>query len=105
MRTLITITPEEKEDMLIQTLKGQEMDLYIHNLNKERFQDMITTLPVGNAFRIKLESEILVIDSRLVEVNAVITALDKQMPEGTDVAVVLARLKSKEEAVSNPSKV
>ena len=98
MRTLITITPEEKEDMLIQTLRGQEMDLYIHNINKQRFQDMVIALPADNAFRIKLESEILVIDSRLAEVNAVITALDKQIPEGIDVAVVVARLKAKEEA-------
>ena len=98
MRNLITITAEEKEDMLIQTLRGQEMDLYIHNINKQRFQDMVIALPADNAFRIKLESEILVIDSRLAEVNAVITALDKQIPEGIDVAVVVARLKAKEEA-------
>ena len=100
MRTLITITPEEKEDMLIQTLRGQEMDLYIHNLNKERFQDIVASLPEDNEFRKKLESEILVIDSRLAEVNAVITALDKQLPEGINVAVVMARLKAKEEAVT-----
>jgi len=100
MRTLITITPEEKEDMLIQTLRGQEMDLYIHNLNKERFQDIVDSLPADNEFRKKLESEILVIDSRLAEVTSVITALDKQLPKGIDVPVVMARLKAKEEAVT-----
>jgi len=104
MRNLITITAEEKEDMLIQTLKAQEMDLYIHNLNKERYQDMLPNLPEG-PFKVRIEGEINTIDSRLVEVNAVITALDKQIPVGTDVAVVMARLKAKEEAVSNPGKV
>jgi len=92
-----TITAEEKEDMLIQTLKAQEMDLYIHSLNKERYQDMVTTLPVDNAFRQKLESEILVIDSRLLEVNTAITSLEKQIPVGTDIPAVLARLKVKED--------
>ena len=105
MRNLITITAEEKEDMLIQTLKGQEMDLYIHTLNKERYQDIVANLPEGNEFRTKLEGEILVIDSRLVEVNTTIAALDKQIPAKTDVVAVLDRLKAKEEAVSNPSKV
>ena len=100
MRTLITITAEEKEDMLIQTLRAQEMDLYLHNLNKERYQDIVASLPADNAFRIRLESEILVIDSRLVEVNTTITALDKQIPARTDVVAVLARLKAKEEAVT-----
>ena len=104
MRNLITITTEEKEDMLIQTLRAQEMDLYLHTLNKERFQDMVKGLPADSEFKAKLENEILVIDSRLVEVNTTITALDKQIPEGTDVVAVLARLKAKEEAVSNPVK-
>jgi len=105
MRNLITITAEEKEEMLIQTLRSQEMDLYLHNLNKERYQDIVASLPADNAFRIRLESEILVIDSRLVEVNSTITALDKQIPTKTDVVAVLARLKAKEEAVSTPVKV
>ena len=104
MRNLITITTEEKEDMLIQTLRAQEMDLYLHTLNKERFQDMVKGLPKGNEFRKRLEGEILVIDSRLVEVNTTIASLDKQIPEGTDVVAVLSRLKAKEEAVNNPVK-
>ena len=102
MRNLITITAEEKEDMLIQTLRAQEMDLYIHNLNKERYQDIVKNLPADNDFRKNLEKEILVIDSRLEEVNATVAALDKQMPTGIDVPVVMARLKAKEEkAVMN----
>ena len=102
MRNLITITDQEKEDMLIQTLRAQEMDLYIHNLNKVRYQDIVASLPKGNEFRANLEKEILVIDSRLEEVNATVAALDKQMPTNINVAVVMARLKAREEkAASN----
>jgi len=101
MRTLITITKEEKEEMLIQTLKAQEMDLYIHTLNKERFQDMVLNLPEDNTFRHKLEEEILVIESRLGEVNATMIALEKQIPEDTDVPAVLVKLKAKEKEALN----
>jgi len=97
MRTTTTITDEEKEDMIIQTLRGLEMDLYIHNLNKERYQDMIPNLPEG-PFKVRIQGEITTINSRLVEVNTSLTALDKQMPAGIDVAVVLTRLKAREEA-------
>ena len=100
MRTLITITKEEKEEMLIQTLKAQEMDLYIHTLNKERFQDMVLNLPEESEFRQKLEGEILVIDSRLEEVNATIASLEKQIPEDTDVPAVLVKLKAKEKGAA-----
>ena len=100
MRKLITITIEEKEEMLIQTLKAQEMDLYIHTLNKERFQDMVLNLPEESEFRQKLEGEILVIDSRLEEVNATIASLEKQIPEDTDVPAVLVKLKAKEKGAA-----
>jgi len=93
-----TLTELEKEEMLIQTLKSQEMDLYIHSLNKERFEDMIPTLPIGDPFRQKLESEVVVIDSRLVEVNTILTSLEKQIPVDTNIATVLARIKAKEDA-------
>ena len=95
--TFKTLTAEEQEEMLVNTLKAQELDLYMHTMNKERFQDMITALPDGNDFKTKLQSEIVVIDSRLVEVNTTIASLEKQIPVELDIAVVMTRIKNKED--------
>ena len=97
MYTFKTLTVAEQEEMLVNTLKAQEMDLYLHTLNKERFEDMVLTLPEGS-LKAKLQIEITVIESRLVEVGTTIESLEKQMPVGIDVPAVLVRLKEKEDA-------
>lgn len=98
-RTFKTLTEHEKEEMLVNTLKAQELDLYMHTINKERYEDMIEALPVENEFRKRLEAEVTVVDSRLVEVNTIITSLEKQIPADIDYAVVLERIKAKEKGI------
>jgi len=97
MYTFKTLTVAEQEEMLVNTLKAQEMDLYLHTLNKERFEDMVLTLP-EESLKAKLQIEITVIASRLVEVETTIESLEKQMPVGIDIPAVLVRLKEKEDA-------
>lgn len=102
-----TLKVEEQEEMLVNTLKAQELDLYLFTLNKERYEDMLPNLPdtvtingqvFPNEFKLKIASEINVLNSRLNDVTHTITAVEKQIPVDIDYPAVLLRLETKQAA-------
>jgi hypothetical protein len=90
------LTQDERDEMLAQTLKAQETDLFMHTSNKERFLEMIDLLPEDNLFRKKLEKEIEVIDSRLIEVSTIIETLEHQLPDNQRLQAAMTRIKERD---------
>lgn len=104
-----TLTEEEKEDMIVDTLRNNERDLYAHTVTKERVDAIIPTMPaqitkvnddgseelVVNPQIIHYKKKIAEVTGRIVEVQAII---DKTLPQiaKEKIPVVLARIKAKE---------
>jgi hypothetical protein len=95
MRNFKLLKQEEQDEMLAETLLAQERDLYMHEINKERFLGIINSLPAENSFRQKLEREIPVIDSRIEEVSSIIDALEPQLPDNQRLTDAMTRIEAR----------
>lgn len=74
------LTQDEQDDMLAQTLLAQERDLFMHTVNRERYQAIIEDQQTPAEFLervITLRNET---DGRLAEVGAIVRALNLQLP-------------------------
>lgn len=91
----ISFEEEEKHDIILQYLKAQEKDHFVHNLNKTRYEDMLTTLPEGS-FRTRIQGLLDETNSRLIEVEAIIESTKKDLPSAGVITAALDRLKTKE---------
>jgi hypothetical protein len=92
------LTEEEKDDTKVSFLLGQERDKFSHELNLERFNLMLKTLPPG-PFRDRIQQLKTDTESRLVEVNGIIAASEAQMPALESIAAAKVRLAAKETAI------
>lgn len=93
----LTLTDDEQIDVIIQTYKASEMDLFVHQTNKARFAAMLLALSPG-VWRTKIETLLTDTNSRLVEVQSVLDATTSQLPAPADITASLARLAAKEAA-------
>ena len=91
------LSQEEQDDMIIQTLHAQERDLFMHTVNKERYEELVKTLPEGNELRVKLEKEVAVVASRIEEVEKIIEAIEKQLPSQEGIDSGISRIAEREE--------
>lgn len=73
------ITQLEKDKTIVQYMQAQQRDLHIHNVNLERYNTMLETLPEGKykdrIVKLKAETE-----ERIEEVSAIVAATEPQMP-------------------------
>jgi len=90
-----TLKQEEMDDAVISFYKAQEMDLYLHNINKQRYEAMLETLPEGK-FRDRVQGLLDETNSRIAEVEAILVATVPQLPQKEAIASSLARLEQKE---------
>lgn len=94
-----TLTQEEMDDMLVSTLKAQEVDLYIHTVNKQRYEEMLKTMEEGE-FKSRVQHLLQETDTRITEVNTILNALEKQLPIQSRVDASILREKQKR-SISN----
>lgn len=90
------LTQDERDEMLAQTLKNQEVDIFMHTVNKSRYQQIIPQLAEDNQLRKKLEKDVHDIDNRLAEIGAIITALTPQLPPLSRLKAAMSRLEQKQ---------
>lgn len=90
-----TLTESEQDDLIVQTYKSNEKDLFVHLINKDRFEDMLQTLGESD-FKTRIEKLLIDTNSRIIEVQSVLDSTDKQLPDNTRVADSLVRIKSRE---------
>ena len=90
------LTDDEKDEITVAFMEAQERDKFCHELNMERYDDILTSLPEGD-FRKKITNLRTETQSRLDEVNPIIVSTQKQMPDAARVTAAQARLKAKQE--------
>ncbi|MBA7484016.1 hypothetical protein ES707_19535 [subsurface metagenome] len=87
------LTQDEKDDIIVSFMRGQERDKYCHELNLARYTEMLKTLEPGKwRDRVsKLKDDTV---SRLVEVDSTIAATAAQMPPAGRVTAAKQRLEA-----------
>lgn len=73
------LTDEEKDEILADFLKAQERDLFCHELNLARYEEMLPNLPNGT-FKQQIQKLRAETAARIGEVEAVIAATERQLP-------------------------
>ena len=85
---------DEQDDMIVATMMAQERDLFIHELNLERFRTIAASALPPMPLRENVESQIPVLESRIIETRAIIAALEPQMPPPERAHAAWARLRA-----------
>lgn len=88
-----TLTQDEMDDALVNTHKANEMDLYIHGVNKERYETMLQTLPDGK-FKDRITGLLAETNDRILEVSSILDATTPQLPPAERVTASLDRAKA-----------
>ena len=92
------ISQEEQDDMLVQTLKSQQMDHFVHTLNAARYRSIIASAADG-AWKGRITGLLEETESRIGEVESIVDALLPQMPPEGRKAAARARIKAAEATV------
>ncbi|GIV04038.1 MAG: hypothetical protein KatS3mg015_2868 [Fimbriimonadales bacterium] len=95
--TYQALTQEEMDDIVVEFLKAQERDLFVHNLNRQRFDDMLQTLPPGE-FRQRIQQLKAETEQRISEVDTIIKSTAKQLPPQTRLQAAAQRIAAREQA-------
>lgn len=92
----LLLTEEERDDMLAQTLLSQEVDLFMHRVNQERYDAILAgSLPPGQ-FRNRIEKLKEETLERAIEVEAILDALRPQLPPQARLSAATARLRARQ---------
>nr|WP_297805374.1 hypothetical protein [Tepidiforma sp.] len=85
------------DDIVVEFLKAQERDLFVHNLNRKRFENMLQTLPPGE-FRQRIQQLKAETEQRISEVDTIIRATANQLPPQTRLQAAAQRIAARQEA-------
>lgn len=92
--TYTAMTEEDCHDVVVAFLHAQERDHFCHQINQQRYQSMLESLPAG-AFFDRISKLLDETTGRLQEVGAILTATAKQLPDADGVKAALVRLKAR----------
>lgn len=87
----VTLSQNEQDDILVRTFKAQETDLFTHQTNKTRLEDMLLILAPG-PFRESIVNLLSQTDARISEVQAIVDSTAKQLPDAARIAAALSRI-------------
>ncbi len=94
---ITVVDDDEQDDMLAQTLLGQERDLYAHRVNLERYESILANGITGES-RANMAALMLQTLDRISDVTHIIQALTPQLPSKTRHDAAIVRIKAREEA-------
>lgn len=92
------LTDEEKDDMVVSFLKSQERDMYCHEINIERYDTMLKTLPEGD-FKKRVQELFRDEKKRKAEIESIIIATVPKMPSAERITAAKLRLEQKEREI------
>jgi hypothetical protein len=96
-RTPKLLTPDEQDEILARTLKAQEVDLYTHEVNKDRFEKMLAA-DITGPWRDRVQGLLDSTNERIVEVESILAALDQQSPSDERLLAAHERVKAADAA-------
>ena len=85
------ITQDEMDDVIVRTFKANEMDLFAHTSNKQRFESMLQTLNDGE-WKARVQMLLDETNSRIEEVQSILDATAAQLPDEIRIQASLARI-------------
>lgn len=94
----VLLTEEEKDDITVSFLKSQERDMYCHEVNIERYNTMLPTLPEGD-FKKRIQHLLNDENKRKTEIESIIVATVPKLPSKERVAAAKIRLEQKEKVI------
>lgn len=89
------LSEEEKDDIIVEFFLVQERDKFCHEINLERFNRMLQTLPEGN-FKERIKTLRDETQARLNEVNSIIEATIPQLPPEPRLSNAISRIRAKQ---------
>lgn len=89
-----TLSVEEQNDAVVGTFYANELDLYSHQLNKQRFE-LILAGSISPEFRTRIQKLLDDTNNRIAEVQAILDATTSQLPSDTEITASLTRIKSR----------
>lgn len=90
------LSQDDQDEVIVAFMLAQERDHYCHEINRERYGQILLTLSAGK-FHDRVSELLAETNERLVEVSAIIVATKSQMPPADRVSMSMERLKSKEQ--------
>jgi hypothetical protein len=90
------MSDEEKDDVIVSFMRGQEQDRYCLLLNRDRYDAMLKVIPEGK-WRDQIEELHQQTLSRLEQLDSIIAASLPQMPPDERVQAAMARITAKKE--------
>jgi hypothetical protein len=88
------MTDDEKDDVIVSFMRGQEQDRYCLQLNHDRYVAMLKELPEG-AWRTQIAEGYQQALDRIAQLDSIIKATLSQMPSEERVMAAMGRIKEK----------
>lgn len=88
-----TLTQDEMDDIIVSFLHQQELELFCHSINLERYTNMIKdeNLPEGN-FKDNLKKLKKELETRITEVKGIVENTKSQLPSEERIKASLIRI-------------
>ncbi|MCX7800087.1 MAG: hypothetical protein N2109_07065 [Fimbriimonadales bacterium] len=88
------LSQEEMDDIVVEFFAAQERDMFCHELNKQRYEEMLKVLPEGE-YRQRVARLLAETNERMAEVEAIIAKTEPQLPPTARVQAAAQRIKAK----------
>lgn len=89
----IALSSEQQEEIAVQFLEATERDHFCHQLNRDRYVEMLKDLQPNDPFKKRIQQLLTETESRITEVELIIAKTLPQV-QNVDVQAVQARLKA-----------
>lgn len=89
------LSQDERDEIVVDFMRAQERDHFAHSINKERYAGLLEDLPEGE-FKERVRGLAAETDSRLAEVEAIITRTRPQLPAKAARDAALSRMMARE---------
>lgn len=90
----LTLTEEEKHDMMVQFLQAQERDHYWHNVNRDRYTAILADSSVNPTFRKRIQQLLNETEERIHEVTHLMDKTKAALPAEEHVEAAKMRLRN-----------
>lgn len=106
----VVLTPDEQDEIIVQTLKAQEHDHFCHTMNVQRYTDILTSFPAvpdaeatlplreGDPFHVRIAKLLRTEQAALDQVTVIVDKTARQLPSQARIDAARQRLTARESA-------
>jgi hypothetical protein len=87
-----TLTTKEKDKMIVAFLKSQETDLYLAEINRERYVKLLDEKNISKDLREKTEKLLISSEESIKNTKAILKATESQIPSEERIKKALKEL-------------